>query len=162
MQCVRGENGKARNMDKNKLTEKLKEGVSVQEIEQFARKHTTEVFTVFALIIGAVSSIFHFFTGPGLTIMLMAIGAILGIFFPSPVERWLKQLYRFTYKQDKTTQLVLGAVKIVVAIFIPFVLFGIFGLLSGTSYHYYVRNAQIVEENKPHSHHRSVPGDEHD
>ena len=149
-------------MDKNKFTEKLKEGVSVHEIEQFARKHTTEVFTVLALLIGAISSTFHFFTGPGLTIMLAAIGAVLGIFFPAPVERGLKQLYSFTYKQEKTTQLVLGAVKIVIAIFVPFILFGVIGLLAGTSYHYYTRHAQITEVNKPTKPQRGTPGDEHD
>jgi hypothetical protein len=149
-------------MDKNKFTEKLKEGVSVKEIEEFARKHTTEVFTVLALVIGAVSSIFHFFTGPGLTILFLAVGAILGIFFPVQVEKGLKQLYGFTHKQEKTTQMVLGAVKIVVALFIPFILFGIFGLLAGTSYHYYTRHAQISGENKSSHSHRSSSGEEHD
>jgi membrane associated rhomboid family serine protease len=150
-------------MDKNKFTEKLKEGVSVQEIEQFARKHSTEVFTVLALIIGAISSAFQFFTGPGLTIIFMAIGAIIGIFFPIPVEKSLKQLYAFTHKQENTTQLVLGAVKIVIAIFIPFILFGVFGLLSGTSYHYYNRISQSPPSDKSgKKSQRGTSGEEHD
>jgi hypothetical protein len=149
-------------MDKNKFTEKLKEGVSVHEIEQFARKHTTEVFTVLALIIGAISSAFNFFTGPGMTIILTAIGAILGIFFPIAVEKGLKQFYTFTYKQEKTTQMILGAVKLVVAIFIPFILFGLVGLLAGTSYHYYTRHAQITDANKPSKPYKGSSGDEHD
>jgi len=146
-------------MSKNKLSEKLKEGVSVQELEDFARKHSTEVFTVLALIIGAISSIFNFFTGPSWTILFTTLGAILGIFFPAPVERGLKQLYDFTFKQEKSTQMILGAVKIVIAIFIPFILFGIIGLLAGTSYHYYTRRAQATTEMKqPHQHHHK--GDE--
>lgn len=149
-------------MDKGKFTEKLKEGVSVQQIEDFARKHTTEVFSIIALIIGAIASIFDFFTGPGLTIFLTAIGAVGGILFPAPVEKVLKQLYSFTYKQEKMTQIILGGVKIVVALFVPFVLFGIVGMLAGTSYHYYTRQAQMMGDGKEYKSRKSQSGDEHD
>lgn len=148
-------------MDKNKITQKLKDGVSVQELESFARKHTTEVFSVLAIVIAAISSIFDFFTGPGITILFLSLGTILAIFFPAPVEKGLKQLYSFTYKQEKTTEIIIGAVKIVVAIFIPFLYFGLLGLLSGTSYHYHVRHSQIVHENSP-RHKHEASGDEHD
>ena len=149
-------------MAKNKFTEKLKEGVSVHEIEHFARTYSMEVFTVAALVIGAVSSAWDFFTGPKLTIFLFMIGTILGIFFPAPVEKGLKQLYQFAYKQEKTTQIIFGAVKIVVAIFIPFVLFGIFGLLAGTSYPYYARHSQNNTETPSARTRRGPSGDEHD
>lgn len=149
-------------MNKNKFTEKLKQGVSVEQIETFARKYILEVFSALALLIGTISSAFNFFTGPGLTIVFTALGAFLGIFFPVPVEKGLKQLYGFAYKQEKTTQMVLGAVKLVVAIFIPFLLFGIIGLLAGTSHHYYIRQAQIAEGNKPHKNRGGASGEEHD
>jgi hypothetical protein len=149
-------------MDKGKFTDKLKEGVSVDEIESFAKKHMTEVLTVLALIVGAVSSAFDFFTGPGLTLIFAAVGTIFGIFFPAPVERGLKQFYQFTYKQEKTTQMVLGAVKVVMGIFIPFVLFGLLGLLAGTSYHYFTRQAQIFSENRPPKGPKGPSGEEHD
>src|SRR3990167_3881992 len=149
-------------MDKNKFTDKLKEGVSVHEIESFARKHTSEVFTVLAIVIGSISSMFDFFTGAGFSIFFVAVGTILGIFFPAPVERGLKQLYGFTHKQEKTTQMILGAVKIVIAIFIPFVIFGVLGLLAGTSYPYYTRHAQIMNENRPSRGSHGASGDEHD
>ncbi len=149
-------------MSKNKLSEKLKEGVSVQELEDFARKYSTEVFTVVALIIASISSIFNFFTGPTWTILFVTLGAVLGIFFPTPVDKGLKQLYDFTFKQEKSTQLILGAVKIVIAIFIPFALFGVMGLLAGTSYHYYTRRGQTNIQMKPPqtSYHKS--DEEHD
>lgn len=148
-------------MAKN-LMDKIKEGVSVQEVEDFARKYTTEVFTVLAIIIGSFSSMYDFFTGPKLTIAFLAIGMILGIFFPAPVEKGLKQFYSFSYKQEKMTQVVLGFVKIVLSLFIPFVLFGAFGLLAGTSYHYYTRQAQIMSESRPSKSHHSHSGEEHD
>lgn len=145
-----------------KMFDKLKDGVSVQEVEDFARKHTTEVFSILAIIIGAISGWRDFFTGPGLTIVFTAIGTILGILFPAPVEKGLKQLYSFTFKQEKMTQIILGVVKIVIAIFIPFVLFGVLGLLAGASFHYYTRHAQMMEENKPSKSSRRGSGDEHD
>lgn len=149
-------------MNKSKFTDKLKEGVSVQELEEFARKHTTEVFSVLAIVIGAISSMFDFFTGPGWTILFTGLGAVLAMFFPAPIEKWLKQLYYFTYKQEKTTEMILGGVKIVIAIFIPFIYFGLLGLLAGTSYHYYIRHAQVMGENKPTSMQRGASGEEHD
>ncbi len=145
-----------------KLMDKIKEGVSVQEVEDFARKYTTEVFSVLAILIGAISSMYDFFTGPKLTIAFVAIGVMLGVFFPAPVEKGLKQFYSFSYKQEKMTQLILGCVKIVVGLFIPFILFGSIGLLAGTSYHYYTRHAQIMSENRPHRPSHSSSGEEHD
>lgn len=144
-----------------KLMDKLKEGVSVEEIEDFARKYTTEVFSILAIVIGTVSSMYDFFTGPKLTLLLLAVGVMLGTFLPAPSEKWLKQYYSFSHKQEKTSQMVLGCVMIVIALFIPFILFGFVGLLAGTSYHYYTRHAQIMSDNKPHKG-RHVGGDEHD
>jgi hypothetical protein len=149
-------------MAKNRIVDKLKEGVSVHEIEGFAGKHTTEIFTVLAIIIGAISSSYDFFTGPKLTIAFVTIGALVAFFFPAPVEKGLKQLYSFTFKQEKMTEVILGAVKIVVAIFVPFLYFGLLGLLAGTSYHYYIRHAQIMSENRSSFSRKSETGDEHD
>jgi hypothetical protein len=61
----------------------------------------------------------------------------------------LKQIFNFAFKQEKSTQLILGAVQIVVAIFIPFILFAVLGLLAGGSFHYYIRHSQIMSETKP-------------
>ena len=138
-------------MDKSNFTDKIKEGISAQQLENFARKHTPEVFSTFAIVIGAVSSIFDFFTGAGWSVLFMAIGTIVAIAFPVPVEKKLKKLYSFSLTQEKTTEMILGGVKIVVAIFIPFVYFGFLGLLAGSSYHYYIRHAQIIEANSPSS-----------
>jgi hypothetical protein len=149
-------------MGKNKFSEKLKEGVSVKEIEEFARHHTFEVFSVLAIIIATITSSWDYFTGPRLSLFFAALGTIATILFPVPIERGLKQLYIFSLKQEKSTQLILGAVKLVAAIFIPFILFGIVGLLAGSSFHYYIRHAQITNENQPSKSKRSSEGGEHD
>ena len=149
-------------MAKNNFIDKLKDGVSVQEMEDFARKHTIEVFMVLAILIGAISSMYDFFTGPKMTIVFLSAVAILSIFFSAPVERGLKQLHSFLFKQEKMTQIIIGVVKIVIALFIPFVLFGLLGLLAGTSYHYYSRHAQITTESRPQKSRRASSSDEHD
>jgi hypothetical protein len=150
-------------MSKNKFTEKLKEGVSVKEIEEFARQHTMEVFSILAIIIATVTSCWDYFLGgPRITLFFAALGVIISILFPVPVERWLKQLYTFSLKQEKSTQLILGAVKLVAAIFIPFIIFAVVGLLAGSSYHYYIRHAQIMNENKPAKPTRGADTGEHD
>ena len=149
-------------MGMNKITEKLKEGVSVKEIEDFARQHTFEVFSILAIIIATITSCWDFFTGPKMTVFFAALGAVVSILFPVSIERSLKQLYSFILKQEKTTQLMLGGVKIVIAIFIPFLIFALIGLLCGTAYHYFIRHAQIVKENKPSKPGRGFEGGEHD
>lgn len=149
-------------MNKNKFTDKLKEGVSVKEIEEFTRKHTTEVFMVLALIIATASSCWDFFTGPRLTIFFMALGSAIAVLFPVQIDRGLKRLYGFAFKQEKTTQIIIGAVKIVIAIFIPFLFFGILGLLAGSSYHYYVRQADIMSHQEPNKGSKTPDPGEHD
>lgn len=149
-------------MDKKKFSDHLKDGISVRDIEEFARKHTTEVFGILAIVIGSISSAFDFFTGPGLSLFLLMVGSILSLVFPAQVERNLKQLFNFLSKQDKTTEMIIGCVEIVIAIFVPFLIFGLLGLLAGTSFHFYIRHAQIVSENKPHKSAKISTGDEHD
>ena len=150
-------------MNRNKFTEKLKEGVSAKEIEDFVRNHTTEVFSILAIVIAAASSCWSFFLGgPKLAAFFAAVGCIVAVLFPVAIEKLLKQLYDFALKQEKSTQLILGAVKLVIALFIPFGIFAVLGLLAGTSYHYYVRHAQIVVENRPFKSKKGNSEEEHD
>ncbi len=125
---------------KEKFTDKLKEGVSVEEIENFARKYTMEVFSSLAIIIAAISSTFDFFTGPGWSLMLGALAAVLGIVFPKQIDAALGKFYGFVVKQEKSTQIIIGVVKIVIALFVPFIIFILVGCLAGSAYHNYMRN----------------------
>ena len=117
------------------MADKLKEGVSIKELENFARKYTNEAFLIVALIIATLSSILDFFTGPVWTIGLAGVGAIVSLAFPDRVLKFEKKLFQFLSKQEKTTQLVIGIVRIVLSIFVPFVLFVELGLLSGIAFH---------------------------
>ncbi len=148
-----------------KFSNKLKEGVSVREIEEFARKHTVEAFFVLAILIATISSAFDFFTGSGWSVIFTSLGLILAVFFADRFEAGVKRCCQFFHKQERFTQIVLGVVKIVLALFVPFVLFFIVGVLAGTAYHYYIRRCQSGESCKqstPGGYKRGNSSEEHD
>ncbi|MDE3055195.1 MAG: hypothetical protein KGI80_00645 [Verrucomicrobiota bacterium] len=149
-------------MDKNRFVNKMKDGLSIHDIENFTSKNATQVLTVIALVVAGISSIFNFFTGPKLSVFFLVVGTLLAIFFPLASEKGLKQFYTFTFKQEKVTELIFGSMKILVALFIPFLYFGFIGLLAGTSYHYFVRHGQILKANEPKGSGKAASDDEHD
>lgn len=126
---------------KQKMTDMIKEGVSVQEIENFARKYTSEVFTALAIVVASISSMFDFFMGPAWSIGFCGLGAVIAIIFPVQLEVAMKKLYSFIGKQEKATEIIVGIVRLVIAIFIPFIIFAGIGLHAGTTYHLYSRSA---------------------
>ena len=113
------------------------------EVEKFARKHVTESFTAAAILIGALSSWGQLFIGGrGLSILFISLGTIAGVYFPSYIDSWIKRLYMFLAGEKKMAEILVGVLKIAVALFIPFIYFGFLGLLAGSAYHYYTRVAQ--------------------
>ncbi len=122
---------------------KPKEGVSVREIEEFTKKHRFEVFFCLAFILAC------FFTfvmwGPAWSIVAATIGAIVGILLHDKVANFCKATMQFVFKQEKTTQLILGIVFLILAIFIPPLYFLLLGLHGGKDIH---RNA-IDNANPP-------------
>ncbi len=120
---------------KDNFSDKIKEGVSVQEIEDFAKKYTNEMFLVLAFVIACISSIFDFFTGPTFSIVCATIGAIVALLMPERIREIAEKISGFIHKKDKTTQIVVGIVRIVIAIFLPFILFAGIGLQCGIGFH---------------------------
>ena len=122
---------------KGSISEKLKEGVSVHEIETFARKYTIEAFLILALIIATISSIFDFFTGPGWSLVFGGLGAIASIAFPEQVIKIEKKLFKIVTRKEKSAQIAVGIVRIVIALFLPFIIFAEIGLLAGSAFHHF-------------------------
>lgn len=112
---------------------KTKEGVSVKEIETFAKKHRFEVFFCLAFILACFFS-FVFF-GTGWAILLASIGGILGVIIPTQIENLARGIFQFIFKQEQTTQIILGVVGLIISIFIPPIIFLFLGLHGGKSMH---------------------------
>ncbi len=144
-----------------KVTEKIKEGVSVEEIEKFARKYTNEVFLILALIIATISSVFGFFTGPSWSLIFAGLLAIIGVALPGQVGKFLKKLLKFQATSPKTTIIIIGIVRIVIAVFIPFILFAEIGLLAGYAFHTTTREMPKPEHHSSEHHSEEPPLKEH-
>jgi hypothetical protein len=119
----------------------MKENFS--EVEKFARRHTIETLTVIAIAVAALSAWAHFFVGTlGWSMIFMAAGAVVGIFFPTHIDKGIKMIYSFSSGDNKMTEVIAEGVKIAIALFLPFIYFCFLGMMAGTSYHYYTRYIQ--------------------
>ena len=108
---------------------KSKEGVSVKELETLAKKHRFELFFCLAFILACFFSFVMF--GPGWSIIAATIGALIGILIAAKVVSFSRSVFQFIFKQEGTTQLVLGVVSLIVAIFLPPLIFLMLGLHGG-------------------------------
>ncbi len=108
-----------------------KEGMSVREIENFARKYTYEVFFSLVFILASFFSMVMF--GVTWCIYLACLGGILGVWFPMKVEKSVRGVFQFVNKQQKPTMIVLGVVGLIVAVFLPPLVFFVLGLMGGKS-----------------------------
>ncbi len=126
---------------------KPKEGISVKEMEAFAKKHRFEVFFCLAFILAC------FFTfvmwGPGWSIVTGTVGAIVGVLFGGKVTHFSKMVFTFIFKQEQTTQLVLGIVALILAIFIPPLYFLLLGLHGGKDMHHWAMEIYSSHQNRP-------------
>jgi uncharacterized membrane protein len=113
---------------------KPKEGYSMKEIEEFAKKHRYEVFFCLMFFLALIFGLFGYFS-PRWSIFFAMGGSILGVVFPVKVEAFSKKIFNFVFKQDKTILIVLGVVGLIFAIFIPFIVFLFVGLFGGRTMH---------------------------
>jgi hypothetical protein len=112
---------------------KEKEGVSVREIESFARKYFFEGIFAIAFILACFFSLLFF--GPFVALIFAAAGGIVGVLFPKQVTTVAKKVFDFIGKQEKITKIVLAAVFIILSIFLPFLTFLVLGLHGGVDLH---------------------------
>jgi len=107
-----------------------KKGMSVKEIEEFTKKHSYEVFFCALFVLACIFSLVGHFGG-GWSILFAMGGAVLGTVLPTKTDSFVKMVFKFIFKQEKTIQIVLGAVSLILAIFVPFIIFLIVGLTGG-------------------------------
>lgn len=108
--------------------ENPKEGISVKEIENFAKNNRFKLFLCLAFLLACFFS-FVFFSKWSL--ILAAVGGILGVLMPSKVEGLVEKIRFFCEKQENVTQLILGCVGLILSIFLPFLTFLALGAAGG-------------------------------
>ena len=114
--------------DQSMATDNQKDGVSVKEIENFAKNNRFKLFLCLSFLLACFFS-FVFFTA--WSIILAAGGGIVGVLLPSKVALFTKKARDFCEKQEATTQLVLGCVGLILSIFLPLLTFLILGAAGG-------------------------------
>lgn len=107
---------------------KIKDGVSVKEIEDFAKKHRFEVFFCLAFVLAYIFSFVFFKAG---CLLFATAGGILGALFPAHAYNATKNALKFVFKQDKTVQIVLGIVVLILCIFLQPLTFFVVGVIGG-------------------------------
>ncbi len=112
-----------------------KEGVSVKEIEEFAKKHRFEVFFCLMFLFACIFGLVGMFR-PGWSIFLGMVGGALGVILPIKMDQLLKSIFHFVFKQDKTILIVLGVVALLIACVFPFIVFLIVGVAGGRAMHH--------------------------
>ncbi len=113
-------------MDENKFK---KEGVSVREIESFARKNRLAVFFVLAFILATFFSFVMW--GLGWSVVAAGVGAIIGVLLKGQISHLSKVIFQFVFKQEGTVQIIIAVVLLIIAIVIPPFYFLILGLHGG-------------------------------
>lgn len=102
---------------------------SIKEIEAFTKKNRFQVGVGLAIVLASLFS--YFLSMMGLSILGSAVGALIGILFPTQADKITKMVVQFVGRQEHTTQLVLGAVLLILGIFLPPVIFLLIGLHGG-------------------------------
>lgn len=116
-----------------KSGDEKKEGVTVQQIENFGKHHRIEIFFTIVFIL---SSFFSFlFYGPGWSIYAAGIGAIVAVWIPKYICRIAHGAFHFCATQQKITRIVIGVAGFILSIFLPPLIFFCIGLMAGRSFH---------------------------
>jgi ABC-type multidrug transport system fused ATPase/permease subunit len=117
-----------------------KEGVSVKEIETFAKKHRFEFFFCLAFALAFLFALIMY--SSVWSIGAAALGGILGVLFPGKVAYFSKKAVHFLFRQEKTTQFILAIVLLILAIFLPPLIFLLLGLHGGKDIYHMAREIQ--------------------
>lgn len=109
--------------------EKKKEGVSVKELEGYARRHRFEIFFCVLFVLASLFTLI--FWGPTLSIFLISIGAIIAIFMPNKIDQFANKMASTVLSKEKSTVLIVGILALIVAIFLAPIIFLWVGLHAG-------------------------------
>lgn len=116
-----------------------KEGVSVKEIEGYAKNYRYEIFFCALFVLATIFSLV--FWGAKISLFLTGIGAIVGALLAEQIHKFAQKMAQTVLTKEAAFQLIVGLVALVVAIFVAPLIFLIVGLHGGKSMMRRVRKA---------------------
>ncbi len=111
--------------------EKKKEGISVKELEGYAKKNRFEIFFCILFVLASLFTLV--FWGPTISIFTTGIGGIISVFMPNKIDQFAHKMAAAVFSKAGMTQLIIGIVALIVAIFLAPLIFFLFGLHAGRS-----------------------------
>lgn len=121
--------------------DKMKESLS--GLERFANRHLVETLTWGAFVLSIFSAWSGLFIGTlGWCLLFLIAGVGVGVFFPRNVDHVLKKIYSFSGSSKQLTPIVAEVIKIIVALFLPFIYLGFAGVMAGTAFEYYIHDSK--------------------
>jgi len=127
--------------DKNK-----KEGVTVKEIEGYAKNYRYEIFFCALFVLATIFSLV--FWGSTLSIFLAGIGAIVGALLAEKIHQFAHKMAETVLSKGSSFQMIVGLVALIVAIFLAPLVFLVLGLHGGKSMMRRARKAHSDTEHR--------------
>jgi len=121
-------------------SDEKKDGLSVQQIENFGKKYRIEIFFSLLLIIASCFS--GPFYGTAWSVYAAGLGGAIAVWIPKQIGRMTLAIAHFCLKQQKVTRIVIASIAIVFAIFIPPLVFLFLGFVGGRSLHRHVTDCK--------------------
>jgi hypothetical protein len=113
---------------------------SVPEAKKYARSHLSELFAIAAILVASLSAKQGYFWGTaGWSFFIFSIAMAVSILLPHYADMFLSKLYGWMTHRDRTKEIIIGAIKIAIALIAPWIIFAMIGILAGEAYHYYTR-----------------------
>lgn len=106
-----------------------KEGVTVKELEGYAKNYRYEIFFCALFIFATIFSLV--FWGAYISILLAGIGGIVGVLISGQIEEFQHKMATKILSKDTSIQLIIALLAIIIAIFLAPVFFLCVGLNAG-------------------------------
>lgn len=111
--------------------QKKKEGVSVKELEGYAKKNRFEIFFILLFVFASLFTLV--FWGATISIFTTGIGGIIAVFIPHKIDHFAHKMAMALVSKEGATQLIIGIAALIIAIFLAPLAFLLFGLHAGKS-----------------------------
>jgi hypothetical protein len=110
-----------------------KDGVTVEQLENFGKHHRIEIFFCILFILSSFCSFLLF--GPGWSVYGAGLGGIIAVWIPKYVGKIALATFNFCVTQHKVTKIVIAVFGIILSIFVPPLIFLCIGLMAGRGFH---------------------------